>query len=572
MDEHQMNAGLPAPDHAPVHIPPVEQGWAAMQQQLDVEWPVLKSHKGRIQWWKKIAAAACFMIAGTLAWCQYAIWEYHQRQAALRHKQEWINEKIHGKAGTAHIRRATTDTPAVNAGVLTSDDTRLQSEPDSNTVTSLSSGKVVPVAAPDAAGLGASGKIKPVKNTGSSANGINATGKSTRINATGIRSRTSGKPAHINPGHIPATDSRSGATGRTTYVKSKSTHSKVTGKTTYAKSKGTHSSASSKPAYVTNTDTRSSGVNVTDSPNGTTGKSDHINTTDLRSAATHQTGRTSDAHGTNSIPDNTLSIPAYASTPLLTLPLQESRYHQNPRALSRPASPTLTAPANNKQRRRFHFEGWNWWLQWNLSVPAAGAKYYFTGADGRFQGYKMLVPAIRLEKSIGKSALSLDITPFSDNLLRAWKNKEWTEMYQQDTVPGGGTRYDSVFKSRALVKQFGWGAALQYHYPVSDHWTVSAGVQTNWWTKGGAVEQHVTRGLIPQTKDSAYVAGTDDWKGYARFRANAVLETYYRGQHWQAGIRAGIPLNKLRADSVKNLSYPVQVEVMIRWNISLKKK
>jgi hypothetical protein len=194
---------------------------------------------------------------------------------------------------------------------------------------------------------------------------------------------------------------------------------------------------------------------------------------------------------------------------------------------------------------------WSLWVQLNVPLPLYGTKYYATGPKGNNAVYRNIIPSLRLERAIGKSALSIDLHAYNATVLPVKK---------VDTLPGDSTM---TAVNRPLVKQFGPEILLQYHYPVYENLHVSAGLGASWWRK--AIIGHAKDSLPSVTNGAATDA---DWKNYARFVFTANIEVYYDLREWQIGLRTALPLNKYTSDKALFANKRLQVELLLRRRIS----
>jgi hypothetical protein len=182
---------------------------------------------------------------------------------------------------------------------------------------------------------------------------------------------------------------------------------------------------------------------------------------------------------------------------------------------------------------------WNIWLQLNVLVSTN--KNYFTGPDGSHPLYRYLIPSLRVERTIGRSAISLEFHPYNAALLKPQK---------------GVKSYDTtaVIETRRLEKQFGPEMTLQYHYAVNKHLHVSAGLAGSLWTKA-VISQKLE--AFPTT---IIPAKMKDWKGYDRQALTVDVELYYDLKQWQVGLRTATPFNNYTRTKLELL-----LRKRIRW-------
>ncbi|HJT75064.1 MAG TPA: hypothetical protein VJ720_13615 [Chitinophaga sp.] len=190
---------------------------------------------------------------------------------------------------------------------------------------------------------------------------------------------------------------------------------------------------------------------------------------------------------------------------------------------------------------------WSLYAQLPVQIPLSGGSNYIMGPNGKSQFYRTLIPSVRLERKLEKSALSLDVIPSLNSLFRENKYKTGRDTIWpvNDTVT-------------SLLKQFGCGLSLQYHTPVYKNWRLSAGIQATFLRK--AVMQRSVTDTMTVTRTTIYAATTEDWKDLSRFRLNGVMELYYEAGEWQMGIRTLIPVSS----AGKNIKTPVQLELLFR--------
>lgn len=186
---------------------------------------------------------------------------------------------------------------------------------------------------------------------------------------------------------------------------------------------------------------------------------------------------------------------------------------------------------------------WSVWLQLNVPLPLNGTKYYTTGPKGNDAVYRNFIPSLRLERAIGKSALSIDLHPYNTAILPVKKG-----------LSTGDTTLTITRKQ--IVKQFGPEALLLYHYPVYKNLQLSAGLGASFWRKAISVDSvsNITAGA--------------DWKHYPRIAFTADIEVYYDLRQWQMGLRTALPLNKYTREPALFANKRLQVELLLRRRIS----
>lgn len=192
---------------------------------------------------------------------------------------------------------------------------------------------------------------------------------------------------------------------------------------------------------------------------------------------------------------------------------------------------------------------WALYLQLNISVPLSGDSSYFMGPDGKDQFYRHLIPTVRVERKLWKGALSLDIQPSVSTVPTSNK---------YEINPVQASPYDT---SASLLKQSGWGLALQYQIPVRKKWQVGAGVQASFLQK--AVMQQTITDSMSYKYTKIYSASTEDKRDLNKVRLYGTAELDYMAGKWQLGLRTLVPLT--RVSKTRDISTrPVNVEFVLR--------
>lgn len=201
---------------------------------------------------------------------------------------------------------------------------------------------------------------------------------------------------------------------------------------------------------------------------------------------------------------------------------------------------------------------WSLYLQLNIPLPITGSNHYFMGPDGNNQFYRMLIPAARIEKQLGNTALSLDLRPSVSSIL---PGNTYNALKNDTTWPAiNDTSY-------TLLKQFGWGLALQYHIPVYKNWRLSAGIQSSFLRK--ATIQRTVSDSSNIYRTTVYTATSNDWKDFSRLKINGILELYYPAKKWQLGVRSMVPVTRVSNKPGIHIKQPIQVELVYRWRLGL---
>jgi hypothetical protein len=197
---------------------------------------------------------------------------------------------------------------------------------------------------------------------------------------------------------------------------------------------------------------------------------------------------------------------------------------------------------------------WHLYGQLNIAAPLQGSSYYLLGPQGKNQFYRGLIPILRVEKTFGKRAVSVDAIPMLSAIVA-------DSLHYLANASGSFPSYDT---SISVVKQFGYGFALQYHYAVLPRLKISAGGQFSIFSKA-TVRQSETNdstGLSSAEHNRAASAAVLD--SLTRTRISGVFEVYYDFGKWQTGVKAIVPFNGTGPKRNWELKTPVQIELLIR--------
>ncbi|SDG04809.1 hypothetical protein [Chitinophaga filiformis] len=225
---------------------------------------------------------------------------------------------------------------------------------------------------------------------------------------------------------------------------------------------------------------------------------------------------------------------------LIHLPI--ARYNTS---LQRKADPLVLRQPNSK-----HIENrWALYLQLNIALPLSDSGYYFVGPNGKNQFYRRLIPTVRVERQLWKGALSLDIQPS-------------VSVVPKSNIPYDvGSQTSPFDTTKSLLKQSGWGVALQYQIPIHHKWQVGAGIQASFLQK--ALVWQTVRDTMGIAKNGAFPASKKDQQDLSRVSVNGVAEVDYMAGKWQFGLRTLVPVTKM--SKTKDISArPVNVEVVVR--------
>ncbi|MBW8687123.1 hypothetical protein [Chitinophaga rhizophila] len=211
-------------------------------------------------------------------------------------------------------------------------------------------------------------------------------------------------------------------------------------------------------------------------------------------------------------------------------------------------------PVNKKGTKDNH--SWSIYGQVNLAVPTHESKYYLTGPEGNNQYFRAVIPAIRIERRLGKMAISLDAIPMLSVQLN-------------DSLHHHAPVNSTINKpySTSTLKQFGYGFALQYQYLLTNRLRISAGAQLSVYSK--ALMQHADMRDSSLIYDPPYLrsARSNERDSLPNMRIGAVIEACYQFGQWQTGIKTMIPWQNFGGTPLWNLRPGPQIELIIRRRI-----
>ncbi|SHM84010.1 hypothetical protein [Chitinophaga sp. CF418] len=193
---------------------------------------------------------------------------------------------------------------------------------------------------------------------------------------------------------------------------------------------------------------------------------------------------------------------------------------------------------------------WALYVQLNVALPLYDSSSYFMGPNGKDQFYRNLIPAVRVERKLWKGTLSLDVQPLVSATPKS--NKHRLDVDTQLSP------YDTI---RTLLKQFGWGVALQYQIPVHQKWQLGAGIQASFLQK--AVIRQTIMDTMRIVQTSVSPASAADKRDLSKVRINGMVELDYMAGKWQFGLRALVPLTRI--SKTKDIpAGPVNGELVVR--------
>lgn len=173
---------------------------------------------------------------------------------------------------------------------------------------------------------------------------------------------------------------------------------------------------------------------------------------------------------------------------------------------------------------------WAVYAQLNIALPLYDSSSYFMGPNGKDQFYRYLIPALRIERTLWKGALSFDVQPTVAVTPKSNKYKIGHQALPYDTV-------------QSLLKEFGSGIALQYQLPVHPKWQLGAGVQALFLQK--AVVRQTIMDSMRVAKTSVFAASSADKQELSKVRINGMVELDYIAGKWQFGLRAIVPVTRV---------------------------
>lgn len=256
----------------------------------------------------------------------------------------------------------------------------------------------------------------------------------------------------------------------------------------------------------------------------------------------------SDRNRTTSDP----SVPATANRWFLE-PVKQPDQSRNIRLLhNNKDRNTIPTAAVTRHKREIH-SAWNIYGQLPVAVPLEGSTYYFTGPDGKKQYWRLLIPSLRIERAIGQVALSADVMPYINTIL---PSNEYHSRRAGSSFP----QYDTI---RSVVKQHGTGFTLQAHYFLTSHLKISAGAQLSILGKA-TVSQTLADTLNKRDAILLRAATKPETDSLVHSRISGLFEVYYEFGKWQTGVRTIIPFTNTGLQKNWPVKTPVQVELLFR--------
>lgn len=202
---------------------------------------------------------------------------------------------------------------------------------------------------------------------------------------------------------------------------------------------------------------------------------------------------------------------------------------------------------------------WRLYLQLNIAAPLYRRDTYIVGPDGKQDISRNLIPAIRIERKIGRGALSVDGMPAINNTMP--KNE-----FRTHSVTNPSPVYDTLV---TVLKQFGWGLSIQYRIPVYQRFSAEMGLQSA-FLKNATIRQSNNVFLDPSTveqRTKLREARQNELDSLHHVRFGAVLGITYDFGKWQAGVRSVLPLRPAGRKGDTDIKSPVQLEIVLRWKV-----
>ena len=188
-------------------------------------------------------------------------------------------------------------------------------------------------------------------------------------------------------------------------------------------------------------------------------------------------------------------------------------------------------------------------LQWRLPLPIAGTQHYFAGPAANEQPWRMLLPGAWVSVQADKNMLMAEVNPFAS---ASFNPKPFYNSQIADSLA-------ILVKLKSITKVFGVSGAISFQHNIAGNWWAGAGLQASFWKKGVAVLIVNKHDIITNTNTSSaqpYVLSKADWQYFSKFQLYPHLQLMYRGNSYQAGVRAGATFTSLAKDNgARNLVF-----------------
>jgi hypothetical protein len=186
-------------------------------------------------------------------------------------------------------------------------------------------------------------------------------------------------------------------------------------------------------------------------------------------------------------------------------------------------------------------------LQWNVQVPAGSSGNYFTGAKGKSEPYRVLLPSAWLSFQKKKSMLSVEVSPFfTASLPKVPYTSFSATSRSRDTII-------TNTETKTLRKLFGISGSVGYSYNISGNWWAGGSVRGIWWKKGVAISQleilkrsdSIRFDDIKTTSSRTFSYPDTSWSDFSKTQFILSADILYKRRYWQAGLQIGATLNSL---------------------------
>lgn len=482
----------------PIPIPPIDQAWQSMQQRLDMELPVGRNLPARSP--MRHIWVKVVVTAIAVATVTTTLWLYSHKQL----KNASLSNNI---ADDTNL-------------VVASPDNIPDSQ--SNTVLQQSSSSIVNNISDE--------QSDTINNDPLSTSISSSSSKSLPSSLQSAELPASSPPPVTNKQYTAKKNVRQFSTGLQT-TSQQVTPSRPSGKQ-YPVDEANDLTTAEQPA----TDKQSAQSATSDEQHAV----EHTSIATPRQTHRQQLPVKPNTYKTDRAAEKTFSHHPLQLTPILT-PLAKTNT-----SLQHKANLLVLHEASHPERA----QKWALYIQLNIPIPLYKDSTYFMGPDGKDQFYRNLIPAVRIERKLWKGALSLDVQPAVSAALQSDipKKDSGIAWYPYDTA-------------RVMIRQYGWGLALQYQLPVYNKWQLGAGIQTSFIRKA-VVHQNISD-TLGHSSSGIYPASPEDKQALSKVRFNGMAELNYVAGKWQLGVRALVPIT--RVSKTRDISTkPLHMELVIR--------
>jgi len=517
----------------PIPIPPADQAWQSMRQKLDVELPVKGNLPARVHirylWIKGV-----FVVAATAA-ASIILWQYSRKHDA-QPAAAGNNAKDTSVAFTQSV------SPESDSRTLTiskQKDTALGSATSSGINSTSDVASNVPSSAssqPDSQSPQTQGSLQsPTILQGSTQSAsLQPSLVADRLRAVSGKNKTQDTREKLAPNKQPllppATDKHPEIIAKQQATAKQPLKQLATNKPSLVEPKAIarQQTADKQLSRSFSSGKKRSGKTATTSVSEPLAiQQQQLPTGAYKNNDKHQTGKTE-------------------SRPPLQLSLIQSPITRYNSSLQHKADLLVLRQSGGKHREK----RWALYAQLNIALPLNDSSSYFLGPNGKNQFYRRLIPTVRIERELWKGALSLDVQPSVSVTPKANIHTD---------VDSQLSPYDTT---SSLVKQLGWGVALQYQLPVHPKWQVGAGIQAS-FLQHALMHRMVKDTLMKIIQNGVFPATAGEKQDLSRVSINGVAELDYMAGKWQFGLRALVPVTRI--SKTKDISArPVNVEAVVR--------